>query len=96
MHVAYLIPRFLAADSPASFVRKDQIDEVYFMLNCFSNNVVEQKLKSDVEKVSKRIIQLGFNKDNIYVCDLRKSTEESQEMSEMWGFPSYASFKNAT
>lgn len=74
--------------------RKNQINEVYFMLNCFSNNAVEQKLKSDIKKVSKLIVDLGFNKNNIYVCDLRKSTEESQEMSTMWGFPSYASFKN--
>lgn len=73
--------------------RKDQINEVYFMLNCFSNNTVEQKLQSDIKKISKLIVDLGFNKDNIYVCNLRKSTEESQEMLTMWGFPSYAAFK---
>lgn len=73
--------------------RKDQINEVYFMLNCFSNNAVEQKLQSDIKKVSKLIVDLGFNRDNIYVCDLRKSTEESQEMLTMWGFPSYALFR---
>lgn len=73
--------------------RKKQINEVYFMLNCFSNNAVEEKLRSDINKVSRLIVDLGFNKKNIYVCNLRKSTEESQEMLEMWGFPSYASFK---
>lgn len=73
--------------------RKNQINEVYFMLNCFSNNAVEQKLQSDIKKVSRLIVDLGFNKNNIYVCNLRKSTEESQEMTTMWGFPSYASFR---
>lgn len=73
--------------------RKDQVNEVYFMLNCFSNNAVEEKLHSDIKKISKLIIDLGFNKDNIYVCNLRKATEESQEMLTMWGFPSYAAFR---
>lgn len=73
--------------------KKDQINEVYFMLNCFSNNASEKKLQSDIKKVAKLIVDLGFNEDNIYVCDLRKSTEESQEMPTMWGLPSYASFK---
>jgi hypothetical protein len=73
--------------------RKDQIGEVYFMLNCFSNNATEQKLQSDIIKISKVIKDLGFNKENIYVCDLRKSTEESQETRTMMEFPSYASFR---
>lgn len=73
--------------------RKNQINEVYFMINCFSNNAGKQKLQSDIKKISKLIVDLGFNKDNIYVCDLRKSIEESQEMLTMCGFPSYASFR---
>ncbi len=73
--------------------RSHQIDNVYFMLNCFSNNAEPKKLESDVKKIVKYLKHLGFNINNVYVCNLRESTEDSKEMNEMFGFPSYILFK---
>ena len=73
--------------------RKDQFDDVFFMLNCFSNNAGIEKLKKDSHKIAKYIVNLGFKKDNIYVCNLRESIEESIEQEKMFGFPSYVIFR---
>lgn len=73
--------------------RKDKMDEVYFMLNTFSNDVPKAQLEKECKSISDDLVRRGFYRKNIYACDLRKSIEGGIAMKQLFGLPSYDAFK---
>lgn len=74
-----------------NFRKKDK-KNVVFVLNCFTNLAAEDRLKKHVYDVVKMLTARGFNKKNIFVCNLKKSLEEKQNTEKMFGYPSYMAF----
>jgi len=72
--------------------RKNDKKNVVFVLNCFTNLAAEERLKKHVNDVVKMLVGRGFNKNNIFVCNLKKSLEEKQNTEKMFGYPSYMAF----
>lgn len=73
--------------------RKNKMDEVYFMLNTFSNDVPKTQLEKECKSISDDLVRRGFSRKNIYACDLRKAIEGGIAMKELFGLPSYDIFK---
>lgn len=73
--------------------RKNKMDEVYFMLNTFSNDVPKAQLEKECKFISADLVRRGFSRKNIYACDLRKAIEGGIAMKELFGLPSYDIFK---
>lgn len=74
--------------------RKNKMDEVYFMLNTFSNDVPKAQLEKECKSISDDLVNRGFSRKNIYACDLRKAIEGGITMKELFGLPSYDIFKH--
>lgn len=74
--------------------RKNKMDEVYFMLNTFSNDVPKAQLEKECKSISDDLVRRGFSRKNIYACDLRKAIDGGVAMKELFGLPSYDIFKH--
>lgn len=72
--------------------RKADKKNVIFILNCFTNLSVESNIRNQVEKVYQMLIRYGFNRNNIFVCNLRNALIEKQQTDTMFGYPSYKRF----
>ncbi len=72
---------------------KDRIDEVYFMLNTFLQSTAKSNLEKACKGIASDLIQRGFVKNNIFVCDLKSAIDGGQHMRTMFGMPSYDVFK---
>ena len=72
--------------------RKSDKKNVIFILNCFTNLATSDRLKKHVNDVANMLITFGFDKKNIYVCNLRDALIAKQETDTMMGFPSYKRF----
>lgn len=65
---------------------------VFFILNCFSDSTPKGKLKKDCEELNSLIIKSGFDKERVFVCDLKHSIENNEYLDNMYGYPSYKKF----
>lgn len=72
--------------------RKNDKKNVVFILNCFTNLTPEANIKKQVENVSRMLIKYGFNKNNIFVCNLKSALIDKQQTDTMYGYPSYKKF----
>ncbi|GKU24349.1 hypothetical protein CFOLD11_11750 [Clostridium folliculivorans] len=69
---------------------------VTFILNCFANSTTEEHLISACRNVSKMIVDKGFSKDKIFVCNLKRSIENNEYLDRMFDeFPSYKMFASS-
>lgn len=69
--------------------RKKEKKTIIFILNCFTNTVKEENLKRTVDQLRKELIKKGFNRDNIFVCDIKRSISHNERPRSMMGYPSY-------
>jgi hypothetical protein len=66
---------------------------VMFILNCFSNLTTEEHLISSCRNISRMIVERGFSKNKIFVCNLKNSIEKNEYLDTMFNdFPSYKPF----
>lgn len=74
-----------------NFRKKDK-KNVVFILNCFTNLASETNIKKQVEKVYQMLTKYGFNRKNIFVCNLKSALVEKKQTDTMYGYPSYKKF----
>ena len=72
--------------------RKADKKNVVFILNCFTNSTTEENIKNQIEKVYRMLDRYGFNKNNVFVCNLKSALVDKQQMDTMYGHPSYKQF----
>lgn len=65
---------------------------VVFILNCFTHLSKKESIKKHIKDVSDMLIKYGFNRNNIFVCNLKAALTEKQQTETMMGFPSYKKF----
>lgn len=72
--------------------RKTDKNKVIFILNCFTNLTPEINIKQQIKNVQKMLLKYGFEKKNIYVCDLKKALVDKQYLETLYEYPSYKQF----
>lgn len=72
--------------------RKADKRNVVFILNCFTNLSHEDNIRNQVEKVFQMLTKYGFNRNNIFVCNLKSALIDKQQTESMYGHPSYKRF----
>lgn len=73
--------------------RKNDKQNVIFILNCFTNLAREENLKRHVDQVAEMLVGYGFSQKNIFVCNLIEALRDKQEHEMMFGYPSYTKFR---
>jgi hypothetical protein len=68
-------------------------NNVTFILNCFSNSTSQEHIINSCRNVNKLIVDKGFSKNKIFVCNLKRSIEENEYLDKIYNeFPSYKMF----
>lgn len=74
--------------------RKDQMNEVYFMLNEFKGSVTKEHMEKSAKLVTDMLIKRGFSRENIFACDLNSAIHDGVHLKQLYGLPSYDVFKD--
>lgn len=74
--------------------RESQMDEVCFVLNCFTNLLPFEQCKKNVKEIQDKIRTLGFTNNEIYVDNLKQVLDSNTDKRVfIEPFPAYYSFK---
>lgn len=75
--------------------RKEQMGDVCFVLNCFTNLLPLEQCRKTVKDIQRKIKELGFTNNEIYVDNLKEVLKSNTDRPEFIApFPSYYSFKS--
>ena len=85
-----LIKTIIQIEKTGSAIEKEKI---YFILNCFRNNLSDNNLKEKSKKIYAQLVKEGFNKNNIFACNMKRSLEDGEFLKTLYDFPSYEIFR---